>query len=325
MRHIINVRILVLVALASIACAQQAIVLRTDPTRIGIIPSVRTDPPFSSLMKRFVPSLRADAFANRPAFFSRVFIDEPHHTYVGYELLVERKDQGTYLVTVGRLGETPIELAASLSARLAIDLSWTLLPLPAIPEPRLFHEGETLSIEVFADASTGDKLIDDIRINPPAPVRFLSVPGAQPAQRRPVPTISGDARDFAASDADLQIFLPRAVIVNGVDQKSIALRNVRGPLVWLYLPDHGRYVFSLTPRAGLNFVKEGEVRGGVLLFTAGQDSIVMECAAPIAPGDGPYYLHVLHDADWEPTSEAQKVRPLLGSVSAAELAALQRK
>jgi hypothetical protein len=272
-------------------------------------------------MRRFVPSLRADAFANRPAFFSRVFVDEARHIYVGYELLIERKDKGTYLATVGKLGETPMELTESLSGRLAIDLSWTLLPLPAMPEPHLFHEGETLSIELFVDPSTGDKLIDDIRINPPAPPRFLPVPPAP----RPVPTISGDPRDFAASDADLQIALPRAVILNGARQGSIALRNVRGPLVWLYLPDHGRYVFSLTPRAGLNFMKEGEVRGGVLLFTAGKDSIVLECATPIAPGDGPYHLYVLHDTDWEPTSEAQKVRPLLGSVSADELAALQRK
>jgi len=276
-------------------------------------------------MRRFVPSLRADAIANGPAFFSRMFVDESHHAYLGYELLLERKEKGTYLATVGKLGPTPMELAANLSGRLAIDLGWTLLPLPAMSEPRLFHEGETLSIELFVDPSTGDKLIDDVRINPPAPARFLPVPPAQAAQQRPVPTISGDPHDFAASDADLQIFLPRAVIVNGADQASIALRNVRGPLVWLYLPDHGRYVFSLTPRAGLNFVKEGEVRGGVLLFTAGKDSIVVECAAPMAPGNGPYHLYVLHDADWEPTSGAQKVRPLLGSVSPDELAALQRK
>ena len=51
----------------------------------------------------------------------------------------------------------------------------------------------------------------------------------------------------------------------------------------------------------------------------------MECAAPMAPGNGPYHLYVLHDADWEPTSDAQKVRPILGSVSPDELAALQRK
>jgi hypothetical protein len=315
------VRTLALLAVTYAASAQP-IVLRTDPSRIGIIPSVRTDPPFSSLMRRFVPSLRAVTIANGPAFFSRMFVDEARHIYIGYELLLERKENDTYLGTIGKLGVTPMELAASPSRRILVDLSWTLLPLPAMPEPRLFHEGDTLSIELFVDPATGDRLIDDIRINPAVPAtRLFPVPSAE----QPLPTISGNPREFAASDADLQFVLPRALLLNGVRQGSIAARNVRGPLVWLYLPDHGRYVFSLTPRAGLNFVKAGRVGGGVLLFAVGKDSVILECGSPMAPGSSLYHLYVLHDANWEPTSEAQKVRPLLGSVSPDELIALTKK
>ena len=47
-------RILALLALTSAACPQ-AIILRTDPSRISI-----------------VPSLRSQTIANGPAFFSRV-------------------------------------------------------------------------------------------------------------------------------------------------------------------------------------------------------------------------------------------------------------
>src|SRR4029077_18478994 len=104
--------------------------------------------------------------------------DEARHIYLGYELLLERKENGSYLVTVGKLGVTPMDLAISLSPRIPIDLQWTLLALPAIPEPRLCHDGDTISIDLLCDPS-GDKLIDDVRINPPPPTtRFMPIPAA---------------------------------------------------------------------------------------------------------------------------------------------------
>ena len=122
----------------------------------------------------------------------------------------------------------------------------------------------------------------------------------------------------------MHITNPRGVTLNGVRQASIPLRNVHGALVWLYIPDQGRYVMSLTPHPDLNFKKAGEVRGGVISFTVDGDRITLECPSPIAPGDAPYHLYILHDEDWEPISEAQKLRPSLGSVSPAELTALKK-
>lgn len=273
-------------------------------------------------MRRFSPSLRSQTIANGPAFFSRMFVDQARHVYLGYELLLERKENGTFLATVGKLGVTPMDLAASLSARFPINLEWTLLPLPEIPEPHLFHEGETISIDLFLDPSTGDKLIDDIRINPPlATSPFRPVPPAL----RPVPTVSGDARDFSAADAEMQIVQIRSISLNGTIQAAPVVRSVRGPLVWIYVPDHGRYILSLVPRPGLDFTKTGELRGGAISFTIGQDAINLECNVPIAAGDAAYNLWVMHDAEWEPISTAQKDRSTIGSVSAGELAALQRK
>jgi hypothetical protein len=82
---------------------------------------------------------------------------------------------------------------------------------------------------------------------------------------------------------------------------------------------------SLAPRPGLDFIKAGEVRGGVISFTIGGDSIRLESNMSFAVGDAPYNLWILHDEEWEPISEAQKNRPGIGSVGAAELVALKRK
>jgi hypothetical protein len=174
-----------------------------------------------------------------------------------------------------------------------------------------------MSIELFVDPSTGDKLLDDIRIDPPRPVSHVAVP----VPTRPIPTISGPARDFTATDAEMQIVQCR-VTVNGA-MKGVIGRTVRASLIWLYLPDHGRYILSLTPHQGLDFKQAGEVRGGAIKFSLDGDSVTLESLIPIAPGDSPYFLYVLRDPQWEPTSDRQKSAPLTGTVTAAELSALR--
>jgi hypothetical protein len=230
-------------------------------------------------------------------------------------LLVEQQQPGVYLATFGKLGVTPLDLAAgSISA----PGEWTMRPLPAIPDPRLIHDGETISIDLFVEDSTGRKLIDDIRINPPG----TRIPGAIPTANRATPSISGPAHDFAAVDAELLLVQP-LVSLNRRLQDTVSPPNVHGLLVWLYLPDHGRYVLSLLPRSALGFKKAGEVRGGLISFSVDGDSIRLECPNRIGPGDAAYNLYVLRDKDWEPISEDLKDHPAAGTVSTAELAALR--
>jgi hypothetical protein len=315
---------------------------------VSVQPSLRADPPSSGLARRFNQSMRGRNAAGGPSFSSRYLVDAANHVILGYELVLEEQQPGTYLATFGKLGLTPLELSTEMAPRLPPNAppglvrppsplnpsnrtEWTTLPLPAIPEPRLVHPGDTISIDLFVDAATGEKLIDDIRIQPPRTIPSLAV-GSPPALRpalanRPVPTVSGTARDFAATDAELQLAQPR-VTLNGTPQSTTtgrAVANSRGSLVWFYLPDHGRYVLSLAPRPDLDFIQAGEVRGGVITFTVGDDLIKLECQIPVATGDAPYHLYVLHDPDWEPTAQAQKGQFATGSVDPGELAALKRK
>jgi hypothetical protein len=288
----------------------------------GVQFSLRTDPPSSGLGRRFAAGMRSRGVLNGEMFYSRYLSDNANHLYLGYELLVQLQQPGTYLVTFGKLGLTALEIAAQSHN----STEWTMQPLPSIPEPRVVHDGETIGIDLFVDAATGEKLIDDIRIDPPrTAIRPASALPAAPVNR-PIPTVSGDARDFSAADAELQIAQPR-VTLNGAPQNT-AMRgaaNVRGSRVWFYLPAHGRYVLSLVPRPDLDFEEAGEVRGGAITFTVGNDSIKLECPTPIATGSAPYNLYVLHDPEWEPTAQAQKGQFATGSVAPGELAALRRK
>ena len=287
--------------------------------------SLRADPPSSSLIRMYAGSSRHRGITYGPTYYSRILLDKANHAYLGYELLLEQQQTGKYLATFGKLGVTPLDLAAgslptrppgSADPQSPIDLAWTMLPLSALPEPRVIDEGETISIVLLVEAATGAKLIDDIRIYPSRPVVPNNVPQ--------IPTVSGSARDFLVSDAELEIVQPRITLDRSVQSTwGPGFRNVRGALVWLYLPEHGRFILSLLPRPALGFKRAGEVRGGVIAFTVGGDSIKLECMNPIAGGGAAYNLYVLHDPNWEPTAENQKHLPALGTVSAAELVALR--
>jgi hypothetical protein len=288
--------------------------VKNELGRIGVSPTLRIEPP-AAWAGRFTPQSRGRSITNGPTFYSRIILDEANRVYFGYELLLEQRQPGAYLATFGKLGVSPLDLAAG---SISVPGQWTLQPLPAIPDPRLIHDGEIISIDLFVDAAKGQKLIDDIRINPPGTHISASVPPAN----RATPVGSGAARDFAAADAELLLVQP-LVILNARLQDRVSPPNVHGLLVWLYLPDHGRYVLSLLPRSALGFKKAGEVRGGVIAFSVDGDSIRLECPNRIAPGGAPYNLYVLRDKDWQPISEDLKDHPATGTVSPAELAALK--
>jgi hypothetical protein len=191
-----------------------------------------------------------------------------------------------------------------------------MLPIPPLPEPQLVHEGQTVTIDLLNDPTTGDKLIDDVHI-------VLLHPMHVPR----VPTASGDARDFLATDADFEIFEPQATLNGKVQTASGpgSLHDVRSALPWFYFPNHGRFILSLTPRTNLGFRKTGEARGGRITFTLDDDSVKLESIRPIASGNGVYNIYVLHEPDWEPVSERQKDYPADGSIDVDEIPTPARK
>jgi hypothetical protein len=295
---------------------------------------LRADPPSprANVVAGYLPVARSP---NQPfGIGHRYFYDEDAHTYFGYDVVIQPDQQAdTYRVTFYDLGIGPLDFSG-LSSDALDPTIWKKQALPAMPAPKVIKVSDTLDTGVFVDPATGQKLIDSMsivqmpqRISLSAAVQQMQFPfrNAQLPARGAVPTVSGTAREFSVDDAEMRIQQAR-VIINGTPQDfGGPTRMASGSLVWFYLPHHGRYILSLSPRAELGFVKAGEVRGGRITFTVGNDRVQLESPATIAPGDAPYVLYVLHDAEWAPTALGQSESLLLGSVSAGELAALTRK
>jgi len=288
--------------------------------------TLRVNPPSNSAPRGLTSAYHGRSSYGK-SYFTRSVVDSVNHECFGYEVLLVEQQPGTYLATFGKLPITSLEASANAAG----SEQWSIRAL-ALPEPRIVHQGDVVSIELMTDATTGDKLIEDVTIQlfsqramigSPIPLPGRGGPG-QPGERT-VPTVEGSPREFSAADAEMRLTQPR-VTLNGTIQPAAgrATPSVTGNLVWFYIPGLGRYILSLVPRPELEFHKAGEVRGGRIALTLDGDAITLECFNEIATGHAPYNLYVLRDSKWEPTAQAQKGQLAIGSVDAGELAMLKR-
>ncbi len=119
------------------------------------------------------------------------------------------------------------------------------------------------------------------------------------------------SRDFFDADAELVITQPLLRLNENVVELPQDLAPVKGKIVWIYLPDHGRYLLSLAPRPGFGLA--GQVGGMSLDFELGTAEIQIDAKERIAAGSGTYNLYALCQSDWLPPNETGGSRALMGS------------
>jgi hypothetical protein len=266
----------------------------------------------------------------------RIVTDLFRRTYSAYDLVLEARkdDPESLLATVRPQSET-------YSRRPGPE--WTFVPPPSFPAPRVVQDGDTLEVGVFMNPDTGQQVVDTVTFDVKQGPMVLQdaqkllemlrqAATTQPASidvLRPIPVREAPANheppvEFRGEDSDMRIWHPSA-IVNGNPGFSARSSTADGPLPWFYLPGRGRYVLSLLPRQGAGFIKAGEIRGSTITIVMGSDTIELWTDVSVASGDSPYFLYVLHDSNWEPTSSSQRSRFLLGTVDLEEVEAMSKK
>jgi hypothetical protein len=178
-----------------------------------------------------------------------------------------RKTNLTYTVTLETIPGTET---------LRVAFSDSSIPYPV---PQILRDGETIALTLSADARTGWRMVDYIRVG----TGLL-----RPRQDA--------ARDVYAEDAELTIAQPR-LRTNGVEQQSATPpSSVSAPVVWVDIPGQGRYLLSFKPRSDQGFVKAGEVAENSLVFSSGGNIFRIDCADRIATGSGTYNIYARRDA-----------------------------
>ena len=203
----------------------------------------------------------------------------------GYDLKVETLSDGRYAFEFSPLTITP-EKMAEIFDNVG---GWTLLPMPQHPATQILNPGDTVALDLFVNPTTGQKIVD-----------YLTVQGGHGRRL----SASGSAHDFSVEEGLLEISAPRLTI-NGMPSHVTALYRgaVSGSALWVYISGHGRFIFSLAPRADLGLQKAGEVRGSSLTWRWGGDEFSLNADKRIAPGGGAYNVYVFNDASYRPKGD----------------------
>lgn len=176
------------------------------------------------------------------------------------------------------------------------------------PPAFLIEDGGTFALDVLVNPQTGVKIVDLIKISSGTKLatstkESQSVGGAKELQPMSSAGVLQPMRDFTPDAVELSVqnfkFLINEQIVLGADNPIRG--GVSGAIIWIYLPGHGRFIFSLTPREGYDFQKIGIIQSNKISFQIEGDRYEWISNTPIFSGD--WNLWVLHDADYSPKNE----------------------
>jgi hypothetical protein len=178
----------------------------------------------------------------------------------------------TYTVTFEKIPETET---------LRVSFSDSSVPYPVA---QILRDGETIALTLSADARTGRRMVDYIRVGTGV---------MKPRQEA--------ASDVYAEDAELAITKPR-LRINGAEQPADSLPDtLSAPVVWVNIPGQGRYLLSFKPRADQGFEKAGEVAGNSLMFSSAGNIFRIDSADRVATGSGTYNIYARKDPAADPS------------------------
>jgi hypothetical protein len=249
---------------------------------------------------------------SQPNEVHRILMDGERRVYFGYTVRVET----TALPARFRLSFRPLSLTPDLEQRFNIDATWKPLPAPRFPGIADVRSGEVLELSLLTNEAWGQHLTEYVAVQEPT-----RSPGFETFDRtRELVVAPGTPRDFTVSDALLHLREPR-IFTNGRLQESSnrLLVDETGSIVWVYVPNRGRFLLSLTPLTRFGFKRAGEIRGSSLRFTVGADTYSVSCSRRIAPGDAAFNLYVLHQPGWRPNyPNADLGATIVGAADAVE-------
>jgi hypothetical protein len=215
----------------------------------------------------------------------RLLVDKKSESYFGYDMVVESGEMGIgYRVSFKALGNLE-EMRSPCGPGTPLKL----MPPPRYPPPQRVHLGERVALDVLVSADGQQKVVDYLKFSPagdPPPVTARSAP-----------------RDMTVDDerpaVTLGSFSRCAFFVNGKKSTArIGFGTGAGGVLWLYVPDHGRYILSLSPHP--DFAKAGEIRDNTIFVQDGDQRYELRLADPIAGSAAAWNLYVLHDPHYGP-------------------------
>lgn len=252
------------------------------------------------------PNATADNQTTRAVFESQALVDEKqiiHRVLVdaegrpvfGYDLFVNPNSTSRQFTIAARPLDSQFE--SKLMARGGSKTPIVKInTLPQSSDPQVLDDGDAFTLDLLINTDTGVKIVDVVKVSFDRSTLWNTNPRSLP-------------RDFTLDAVQLAVKEYQLLLNSKLIGSSKSATGCAGALVWFYVPDHGRFIFSLVPRDGYQFQKVGFVAGNRIEFTVGADHFEWISSATVLKDGGTWNLWVLHDPDYVPLLSAQSDKP----------------
>lgn len=226
-------------------------------------------------------------FLSKENIIHRVLADPKSGLYFGYDFVFERETNQTgYKVSIK-------PLSIDLKNRAKLD-RFTSKSLPQYPQTVILKEGETLILGLLENPQTKVRIDDSIKISNLKDSIISNGKGSNAS--------ANEAQDFTPSALELRLNNAK-LLINDKTHSTLGKENYvtgNGEFLYLYIPDKGRFIFSLVPPRNYDFKKTGTLEGNKISFISDETNYQIISAADIFDLRGKWNLWVYHEPQYKP-------------------------
>jgi hypothetical protein len=299
MRSRIGILLLVLHCMALTAAAQnpakRQLVL---PLSNGGFVAFRSETPGSKNLtdsQSLAALLYAQIFTGENRIIHRVITDAQQNVIFGYDLLVSA-DPLTKKFSLVVLPADEAFRRSFLKDSTPPRPHSAFATFPKSTTPQTLEDGDAVSLELLVNHESGVKIVD-----------VVSVTFDRSTLRES--NLESIPKDFTLDAVALGVKNYSLMINGTLVGKSKSSIGFTGALLWFYIPERGRFIFSLVPREGYDFAKIAVLDGNKIEFTVNGEHYEWLSSASILPSGGTWNLWVLHDTEYTPLFGASDTKP----------------
>lgn len=229
--------------------------------------------------------IKAQVLVDENHVVHRVLVDGNGALIFGYDLIIEPLvNSRQFKVSVRPLDpEFEKQMRARQSTRtgrVTVQMNASTLPRPT--EAQIIDDGDGFALDLLINPQTGVKIVDVVKASFDQS-RLWEVPKLPPARDFTLDSVEMAVKDY-------KLYLNGRRVGGGRPSQGF-----NGALIWFYVPDKGRFIFSLTPREGYDFEKIAQIEDNKITFNVGDDVYEWVSSTPIVGSGGKWNLWVLRD------------------------------
>jgi len=234
----------------------------------------------------------SQALAGENRVIHRVLTDADQRVIFGYDLWVNSDP----ITRKFRLAVMPADEAfrrTFLKETAPSQVADSFATFPKSIAPQTLDDGDAVSLELLVNQQLGMKIVDVVKVTFDRSTLRETTPENQP-------------RDFSLDAVSLSIKSYQLLIDGKLVGKSKSTIGYSGSLLWFYVPERGRFIFSLVPREGYSFEKIGILEGNKIEFVINGERYEWVSGVEILASGGVWNLWVLHDRRYTPLFGSDK-------------------